>query len=79
VPARCRRRVPAAWPGVRYFRLHGQPRMYWSAYQPAALSDVARQLRLAAVSGAEVWCIFDNTAGGAAFPDALAVQRRLRR
>lgn len=55
---------------MQYFRLHGSPRMYWSAYSPAALADLARQLQLAADSGAKVWCIFDNTASGAAFSNA---------
>ena len=70
---------PAAWPAVQYFRLHGSPRMYWSAYSPATLSDLARRLRRAADSGAEVWCIFDNTASGAAFLNARAVDRKLLR
>jgi uncharacterized protein YecE (DUF72 family) len=71
--------VPSAWPGVQYFRLHGTPRMYWSPYSPGALADLAERLRLAAESGAEVWCIFDNTAGGAAFPNAREVRRRVER
>lgn len=71
--------LPAGWPGVRYFRLHGSPRMYWSAYAPAALSDLTTQLEQAADSGAEVWCIFDNTSSGAAFPNALFVHEQLLR
>lgn len=71
--------APSAWPGLQYFRLHGSPRMYWSPYQPAALAHLAERLRLAAESGAEVWGIFDNTAGGAAFPNAREVRRRVER
>lgn len=63
------------WPGGDpfsvYLRLHGSPRMYYSAYQPAVLDALALRLEMAAASGASVWCIFDNTASGAATPDAL--------
>lgn len=71
--------APAAWPGVCYFRLHGSPRIYWSSYTPEALTRVLVQLRHAMVSGAEAWCIFDNTAGGAAYPNARVVHQRLAR
>ena len=54
-----------------YLRLHGSPKMYYSGYSTAYLQSVA------AVAGAaaETWCIFDNTAAGAAWPDAAALQR----
>lgn len=70
--------VPAAWAGIRYFRLHGSPRMYWSPYPPAALRRLVTELRLAAASATEVWCVFDNTASGAAFPNARAVHRAIQ-
>lgn len=61
--------VPGGWPGLVYFRLHGSPRMYFSAYGTSRLTALAQQLLS---SGApEVWCIFDNTASGAALQDAL--------
>ena len=68
-------REPGGWPGLAYYRLHGSPRTYWSAYDQRALNDVA-----AAISRwqSEAWCIFDNTAGGAALGNAYELQRQLR-
>ena len=75
-------RVPeAAVPGgardLAYFRLHGSPRVYWSRYGEAWLTALARQVVEATHSAAEVWCIFDNTASGAALPNALELMERL--
>jgi uncharacterized protein YecE (DUF72 family) len=66
--------VPGGWPGLVYWRMHGSPRMYVSAYAPSVLNRLARSLRTA---DAEAWCIFDNTASGAAAADALALQALL--
>jgi uncharacterized protein YecE (DUF72 family) len=68
---------PGGWPGLVYLRLHGSPRMYYSAYPPPLLQALARRMRQAAAEGAEVWCIFDNTASGAATGDALMLLRLL--
>ena len=57
-----------------YIRLHGSPRIYYSDYPPAFLDALALDLR---VSTAASWCIFDNTAAGAALPNALQLQRQL--
>lgn len=56
---------PGGWKGLFYFRFHGSPRMYYSKYPPERLEAIARSLREAARE-APVWCIFNNTAGGAA-------------
>ena len=74
-------RVPeAARPGgsgsLAYYRLHGSPRMYFSEYGEDYVQDLAR--RLASEEAAETWCIFDNTASGAAAADALLLQDQLR-
>ena len=69
---------PGGWHGLRYERLHGSPKMYYSAYPPSALDALAGRLRGDAVHGRECWCIFDNTAAFAAAGDALAVCERLR-
>ncbi|WP_144404766.1 DUF72 domain-containing protein [Belnapia sp. F-4-1] len=61
---------PGGWPALTYFRLHGSPRIYYSPY-PQAYLDRLRS-RLSSLDG-EVWCIFDNTAEGAATHDALLV------
>jgi uncharacterized protein YecE (DUF72 family) len=58
---------------LSYYRWHGSPRIYWSAYGEDRLAALARALQ-AEVAG-EAWCIFDNTAAGAALGDALRVAR----
>jgi uncharacterized protein YecE (DUF72 family) len=65
---------PGGWPGFAYFRLHGSPRMYYSAYPPDWLDTLASRL----AAHREAWCIFDNTAGRAAVPDALHLLNRTR-
>jgi len=67
--------LPGGWPGLAYWRLHGSPRMYYSAYGDAYLAELAETLR--ACEAPEVWCIFDNTTSGAAAADALHLQRLL--
>jgi len=65
---------PGGWRGLRYHRLHGAPRIYWSAYAPEA---VAAHAGAALASGVESWTIYDNTASGAALGNALAMHDRL--
>ncbi len=60
--------------GTAYFRWHGSPRMYYSEYGTERLDALARQLREARTKGADVWCIFDNTAEGAAAKNALEMR-----
>jgi len=67
---------PDGWTGVAYFRLHGAPRMYWSRYESAYLTRLVSELRRAA-EVSEVWCVFDNTAGGAALENAWEVHTLL--
>lgn len=69
---------PAGQPGPHvptsdtvYARLHGSPRMYYSSYSDAYLDSVAAYL-----SGKDGWVIFDNTASGAALPNALALMKK---
>jgi uncharacterized protein YecE (DUF72 family) len=59
---------PAGWQALTYYRLHGSPRMYYSSYSQRYLAGLKRKLEAAQ---GEVWCIFDNTAEGAATHDAL--------
>lgn len=61
----------AGWQGVQYWRLHGSPRIYHSAYGLQRLQALAEQLRQCAESGMPAWCIFDNTASGHAVTDGL--------
>lgn len=66
--------VPGGWPGARYWRLHGSPKIYHSAYGPQRLEFLGRQALASVEEGVETWCIFDNTASGAAIEDALLLQ-----
>ena len=77
-PARVPRAALAGgWPALTYLRLHGSPRMYYSAYTAAQLADVAQVLRQRTAEGSRCWCIFDNTTLGAATGDALALQANI--
>ena len=66
----------AALPGgaaePRYWRWHGSPRIYYSAYGEARLRGLAE----ATANGdpERSWCIFDNTAQGHAIADALKLR-----
>jgi uncharacterized protein YecE (DUF72 family) len=68
---------PGGWPGLAYYRLHGSPRIYYSSYDDAYLDALAARLARHAAEGRDAWCIFDNTASGAAAGDALALMRKL--
>ena len=69
--------VPGGWPGIIYRRLHGSPRMYYSAYEAGYLDTIAQEMRGTAAPTGESWCIFDNTADGAAPENALSLLHRL--
>ncbi len=68
--------LPGGWNGLVYVRLHGTPRLYYSRYNDEYLDKLAPKLTDWAQS-APVWCIFDNTAEGAATVNALGVMERL--
>ncbi|TMU71833.1 DUF72 domain-containing protein [Pseudomonas fluorescens] len=68
---------PKGWSGTPYWRLHGSPRIYHSAYDSTYLLDLAQALQSAAAAGAATWCIFDNTASGAATGNALTLAQAL--
>jgi uncharacterized protein YecE (DUF72 family) len=61
-----------------YLRLHGQPRRYYSSYSPEYLDGLAARLQPAA-AGPGAWCIFDNTAGTDAWPNAIQLKQDLLR
>jgi len=77
--------VPGGWLGpagdgvcaVIYHRWHGSPRTYYSAYSDDWLRARASELR-GWPEAADCWCIFDNTASGAAPSDALRLRGQLR-
>ena len=62
---------PGGWPSLRYYRLHGAPRIYYSSYDDAYIKALAERLFAHAKRGERIWCIFDNTASGAATRNAL--------
>ena len=62
-----------------YYRLHGSPRMYYSSYSDAYLKTLASRLNQLARGKAPVWCIFDNTAFGVAYANALDLLPKLRK
>lgn len=65
---------PGGWGGCVYFRLHGSPKMYYSSYSSDYLGVLATKLaKFSATS--KVWCIFDNTAAGAAIVNAFELLR----
>jgi uncharacterized protein YecE (DUF72 family) len=66
---------PGGWRGLSYYRLHGSPRIYYSAYSPDYLKSIAERIVNDVEASIETWCIFDNTAAFAATGDALTVRR----
>jgi uncharacterized protein YecE (DUF72 family) len=67
----------AAEPGgdtkLRYYRLHGSPRIYYSSYDYSFLAALAAKLKLSA----NIWIVFDNTALSHAYSNALELQALL--
>ncbi|WP_296257228.1 MULTISPECIES: DUF72 domain-containing protein [unclassified Pseudomonas] len=70
--------VPGGWDGLRYWRLHGSPRIYYSAYEAGWLEQLAQGIKEGVNDGVPTWCIFDNTARDAALGNALFTQTLLR-
>jgi uncharacterized protein YecE (DUF72 family) len=68
---------PGGWPGIAYYRLHGSPVVYRSAYEPAYLRALTTRLKAHLRQGRQVWCVFDNTMLGAAAANALELSRRM--
>ena len=68
--------LPGAWPGLVYYRLHGAPRKYWSRYDADAIARLAGALQ-PAPSRVDAWCVFDNTASGAAIENAWELARQV--
>ena len=69
---------PGGWPELVYYRLHGSPRTYYSSYEHAYLRTLADRLMCARGETKRVWCIFDNTASGAAMANALELDAMMR-
>ncbi len=54
----------------RYVRLHGKPKVYYSSYSDAEIAAFSK------LPGPDSWCVFDNTASGAAIENALTMLGR---
>ena len=67
---------PAGSARVAYFGLHGSPRKYWSRYDEGEMATLATTIRGISIA-TEVWCVFDNTASGAAIENASELRERL--
>jgi uncharacterized protein YecE (DUF72 family) len=76
-------RIPeVASPGgakrLAYYRLHGSPRMYYSAYSAEYLQTLATTITTRNSETREVWCIFDNTARHASWDNARQLSCLIR-
>jgi uncharacterized protein YecE (DUF72 family) len=67
--------IPGGFPHLRYHRLHGAPRTYYSNYTEPQLNTLAHTLR-ATPPSTTLWVIFDNTALGHATSNALHLTNR---
>lgn len=70
--------VPGGHGRWHYWRLHGSPRIYYSAYDDARLEVLAQALLARGRGTRPAWCIFDNTAHGHAMADAARLQDSLQ-
>lgn len=67
--------TPGGWSGVIYYRLHGSPRKYWSRYGETRIAALASAMTQAPAP--DCWCIFDNTASGAAIENAWELRHMI--
>jgi uncharacterized protein YecE (DUF72 family) len=70
---------PGGRKGLSYYRRHGSPRIYYSDYGAAALASLKQRLVDDRARDTSVWCIFDNTAAGAALGNALELTQSISR
>ena len=68
--------APGGWTGLVYYRLHGAPRKYWSKYEVSYLRGLENALRSVPPT-VDTWCVFDNTASGAALENAFELSEAL--
>lgn len=67
---------PGGSTDLRYYRLHGSPRKYWSQYSVEFLAGLAGRIQNEK-RAENVWVIFDNTAQNHALGDALKLRGML--
>lgn len=54
----------------KYVRLHGKPKIYYSSYTDEEIRSFSKLL------APDSWCVFDNTASGAAIENALTMPKQ---
>jgi uncharacterized protein YecE (DUF72 family) len=62
---------------LTYYRLHGSPRMYYSAYTPEYLTGLSKEIQLLGSRAKDIWCMFDNTARHESWENARSLRRLL--
>ncbi len=60
---------------IRYYRLHGRPKMYKSSYEASDLERLSHVVLKQAPTTFQTWVIFDNSAHGHATQNALDLRR----
>ena len=70
---------PGGAGGLRYWRWHGSPRMYYSSYEEGRLAALAGAVRARAPRGTQRMVVFDNTAHGFAAANAARLGQLLAR
>jgi uncharacterized protein YecE (DUF72 family) len=68
--------TPGGASTIAYFRLHGSPRTYYSSYTDEFLNGISVQVKKLA-RRTRVWCVFDNTASGAATTNAIELKAKV--
>ena len=69
---------PGGWRGMSYYRLHGWPKVYYSAYSAEFIDSLAGRLKEERSGDRKTWVIFDNTTLGAATRNALDLEATLQ-
>jgi uncharacterized protein YecE (DUF72 family) len=66
---------PGGAQSLIYYRLHGSPKMYYSAYSESFLHEQSEKMKALAATSKQVWCIFDNTARFESWNNGLELRR----
>lgn len=64
---------PGGWQGLHYYRLHGSPKRFYSAYDERFLKDLAKRVDPAT----DAWVIFNNTAESGGLENAVQFHQEL--
>ena len=71
--------LPGGSKRLAYYRLHGSPRIYYSAYSTDFLTQLATHIKASISTTKDVCCVFDNTARHEAWSNARQLCALLRR